>query len=918
MFRCRPNRQLLSHPAAVLSLDADFAYFRGMKPAIRARFALFLFLFLAVQLFGQEYRCGTVAPEQGSPWLASLRGDTDTPLTMLVKLHLIRTDDGDIPFSDGWVYNAIDAMNEELQQIGVELKPCGPPTITDDSWLSWSSIGDFNAFAREQDVPGYLNIYLKQYTGMSAIGAYSQFPGGFDHMVFGTGGTTMAIAIHEIGHFLSLRHTHEFYTVPGLAEHVDGSNCATAGDYICDTPASPDLSLSGLLDLDCNYTGDLTDPLGVPYEPSTDNHMSYAFNQCRDNFTSGQFDRMAGSRDALRFYMVQGEGSPGIYGLDPLYCVTDTSTVLPELRPAGGTLLIDGEPANTFVPAQLGAGSHTLTYTVPAGTLSDDSGPQYTALQPMWTDNLERTGFWQGIKTHADGHPDEIALRLDAEPGATIDLALYSGIGTSGDLLWQTPLNTEEGAGLRWHRFALDAAQTPMLYADSTYTLAADFNGDTLTVNASSPFYGYAAQPSDNDFARYTHAIRMPQGTCDCSTDSVTVTINVGNPLVIDTPDLFPEYCLEDSAEVILETTNPWTVGTFLLNGDSATSFVPVNLGAGSHDVVFLPNPGYNHGCSLPGEASFAVVEPPVLDLPDTLCFSDSPFALEPLGISGTFSLNGDPVTTIVPGTLNPGDVLLNHTYFNPLDTSSWQDTQHLGSGMLTNTLLGPGDIAWQSFVPDSTGQLDRLELYISNYVDTAIAEITVYSGAGIGGEILVSVIDTLYTDDPFMDAYFTDTAPVLFKDSVYTVQVAHIWGNTPSWLRKVPGGYPEGNSSLHDQDGSDFIFRLSLMDIYTCGSSTSHIFTVVNCTVGVEEGLEQVFKVYPNPSQGQVFVETQGLGDGAQLSLCDATGRVLRTWPLNATRSTLAIFDLSPGWYMFRVEGSFGHLARPLVIQRF
>jgi hypothetical protein len=43
---------------------------------------------------------------------------------------------------------------------------------------------------------------------------------------------------HEIGHNFGLLHTHQ--TPP--AELVSGTNCATAGDEVCDTPADPNLS----------------------------------------------------------------------------------------------------------------------------------------------------------------------------------------------------------------------------------------------------------------------------------------------------------------------------------------------------------------------------------------------------------------------------------------------------------------------------------------------------------------------------------------------------------------------------------------------------------------------------------------------------------------------------------------------------
>ena len=60
-----------------------------------------------------------------------------------------------------------------------------------------------------------------------------------------TNGVTLS---HEIGHWFNLLHTHDEGD-----ELVDGSNCKKAGDFICDTPADP--NLSGLVNSSCTYTG---------------------------------------------------------------------------------------------------------------------------------------------------------------------------------------------------------------------------------------------------------------------------------------------------------------------------------------------------------------------------------------------------------------------------------------------------------------------------------------------------------------------------------------------------------------------------------------------------------------------------------------------------------------------------------------
>ena len=79
---------------------------------------------------------------------------------------------------------------------------------------------------------------------------------------------------HEMGHFFSLKHTFE----GSGAELVDGSNCDTAGDGICDTPADPYVAgqpLANYVDAECNFINTQTDANGDYYNPDLGNIMSY-------------------------------------------------------------------------------------------------------------------------------------------------------------------------------------------------------------------------------------------------------------------------------------------------------------------------------------------------------------------------------------------------------------------------------------------------------------------------------------------------------------------------------------------------------------------------------------------------------------------------------------------------------------------
>jgi len=95
------------------------------------------------------------------------------------------------------------------------------------------------------------------------------------------------VPTHEVGHCLGLYHT--FETFNGF-ELVDGSNCTTAGDLICDTNAS-DSRYNFKENTQCAWTVNFTDLNGQPFNPDPHNIMAYVRPSCMQSFTNGQGNR---------------------------------------------------------------------------------------------------------------------------------------------------------------------------------------------------------------------------------------------------------------------------------------------------------------------------------------------------------------------------------------------------------------------------------------------------------------------------------------------------------------------------------------------------------------------------------------------------------------------------------------------------
>ncbi|WP_298533279.1 zinc-dependent metalloprotease [uncultured Algibacter sp.] len=212
-----------------------------------------------------------------------------------IKAHVIRSSEsaGGLNISD--LNDAIKRLNSIYSEALISFYLFENIDFIDNSEYVHFKKGDEEKLTKADYTSGIINIYFVDYiennSGNSICG-YSVNKQNCHMIVMKNECTSNnSSLIHEMGHVFSLIHTHGISNTKITAELVNGSNCDTEGDGICDTPADPGLS-SDKIDNFCNYNGNELDSNGDEFSPDTENFMSYSKKACRNHFTPQQLARM--------------------------------------------------------------------------------------------------------------------------------------------------------------------------------------------------------------------------------------------------------------------------------------------------------------------------------------------------------------------------------------------------------------------------------------------------------------------------------------------------------------------------------------------------------------------------------------------------------------------------------------------------
>jgi hypothetical protein len=215
-------------------------------------------------------------------------------LQIPVQIHIINDNNGNGGLNESKVQSSLNRVNNAFRFAKLEFVQYAPPNIINNTNF-YNHTKDNEQYAEQNDVADVLNIYVpKTITKDNSDGSeksmsgYAFFPfEDVDRIYVKKSRFNESTLEHEIGHYLSLYHTHSTAGNRGIS----GSGCNYEGDGICDTPFDPfkeEPYLSSYVDSSCNI-----DSSQSQYQNLVNNIMSYSRKKCRTVFTDEQLIRMS-------------------------------------------------------------------------------------------------------------------------------------------------------------------------------------------------------------------------------------------------------------------------------------------------------------------------------------------------------------------------------------------------------------------------------------------------------------------------------------------------------------------------------------------------------------------------------------------------------------------------------------------------
>ncbi len=710
---------------------------------MKKNFLFFLALLHGLISFGQQHRCAfddtprsDIAKihfaRQADP---AYRGLTVFPnRSIALFMHIIVVDN--TPTSTpGQLQVMVDEANQYFAPVNMSFTICGFDYVfLGPNQTGWGP-GFMNFLEDNYYHDGYINVYTTDDIPFAGGVSTTPTPGSPDMILlvaqFFTSTSTDhdrgAVLAHELGHIFSLVHTFSNMAGPvATDELVNGSNCTTAGDFICDTPADPGLSaVPNRVDSLCNYTDTIyTDANGDLFNPDTRNIMSFAPYPCYDHFSPQQLLQMRYCLDHIRYYLRSGSLNMVLTNAERRMCVYDADFALNAV-PVGGTFSGPGISGNVFSPAAAGGGNHLITYTMPGISDTVSTSDQYATYPDtsLLLTTCSQT-FTSGITADLTG----ISLYLNNPLTQQIIVQVFQG-PAGGTLLIQDTVSVPGDTLTRWFDLSFDT-QAP-IQNGSWYTFTLTFAVPTEIYGSFSNRYDGGQGDSLTDFAFVTK-VHPYEGNCG---NNAYIGFSVIAPNKPGFEDFVPTLCISSPAV----TLHGRPAGGYIsINFNPDSVFIPSAFGLGLHAINYQVTDRY--GCQSDTMAMINVVDDQVVigALNTTYCPDEAAAPISATPPGGDFYLDGQPFsgTQLDFSQLSIGNHALSYVYRDSLPYFNQTDVNTLDSVSVNSFPLGNSYPVYQSFKAGISGYLNRIYVrYASN--DTTRALLRIFQGADTTGALL-------------------------------------------------------------------------------------------------------------------------------------------------------------------------------------
>lgn len=745
-----------------------------------------------------------------------------------LNIVLFQYQDG--PISELYtIMQTVDSLNLIFSPVNFHFSVCGIHVVPYPYNLDPMQVGleSFsgpvqNFVANNYFNPNMINVVFARGVTPNAFFPNSTYP--FPRIVLNNSGGYL-VTPHEFGHFFGLRHTHQFDFMynPNIItdELVNGSNCNTTGDLICDTPADPGLFAFRYLPYpDCIYIDSVTvDANGDLFNPLINNYMSM-LNLCTNSFTPQQYERMAYYADHDWANLKSGGKNFNLNPIPMKVCIADGPITL-SASDTGIVFSGNGVINNVFYPNLTGTGNQIINFTLSGQTNIDEN----TDVCFVYHDTSYSTNHvWQSFTIETSGQLTGVSLGIESLGSISGNYIFYQGNGTNGQILSQGTIELNGAEGWNWHRVSFNNL---FVSAGEIYTIEFNFNNNVNIEGSSFNAYNAGNNNINGDAIFLTHLI--PDLPFCGNTFSFPIFVNDGDSIIPHS--IVPQNLCSSSNPILLQAF-PYN-SQYSIDNEPAIILNPSQIGEGNHII----NLSYTnlYGCQSLISSTFTVSPQADIDLIDgsVFCENDSGITILPNFPNADIYLNGNLMNgsfinfdslglgqhTI--GFAEPGNyevIELDQLHFPP------------SSGNTSWGISGNGFI-YQTFTPQKSGFLEKVIFALRINNQPHPFNVIVRKGLpiqGSGMNIIYSMPANVggFNLDFHQFQFPMNTVPV-FADSLYSFELHYSGLQAGQVYGSFGNTYPGGTNGYQN---ADFWFKtyVRIPNYFCDADSVLKIFEIV------------------------------------------------------------------------------------------